>query len=62
MRQRQRRTLAVIAVVTASLGVGACTTAGAYDPTPLYTPSASPPPSPTRDPHARHRHRRAPTS
>ena len=37
-------------MVTASLGVGACTTAGAYDPTPLYTPSASPPPSPTATP------------
>ena len=33
--------------MAASLGAGACTTAGAYDPTPLFTPSAAASPSPS---------------
>ena len=47
MRHRRRRLLAILVVVGASLGVSACTTAGAYDPTPLFTPSAAPSPSPS---------------
>jgi len=47
MSPRQRRTLAILAVVAASLGAGACTTAGNYDPTPLFTPSATASPSPS---------------
>ena len=46
MSQRPRRLLAILVVVGASLGFGACTTAGAYDPTPLFTPSAAASPSP----------------
>ncbi len=45
MSRRRPRTLAVLTVVAASLAVAACTTAGDYDPTPLYTPSPSPSPS-----------------
>ncbi len=41
------RVLAVLVAVAATLVTGACTTAGAYDPTPLYTPSAPPAPSPS---------------
>ncbi|MDF3044961.1 MAG: extracellular solute-binding protein family 3 [Ornithinibacter sp.] len=52
-RHRQRSLLGVLAVA-ATLAAGACTTAGAYDPTPLHTPSspaatsasATPTPSP----------------
>ena len=47
MSHRQRRLLAILTVVGASLAVGACTTAGAYDPTPLFTPSAAASPSPS---------------
>ena len=47
MRHRRRRLLAILVVVGASLGVSACTTAGAYDPTPLFTPSAAPSPAPS---------------
>jgi len=47
MSHPQRRLLAILAVVGASLAVGACTTAGAYDPTPLFTPSAAASPSPS---------------
>ncbi len=50
MRRRQphpTRVLAVLVAVAATLVTGACTTAGAYDPTPLYTPSAPPAPSPS---------------
>jgi polar amino acid transport system substrate-binding protein len=47
MRQRPTRLLAILVVVGATLGVGACTTAGAYDPTPLFTPSAAASPSPS---------------
>ena len=38
-RHRQRSLLGVLAVA-ATLAAGACTTAGAYDPTPLHTPSS----------------------
>ncbi|MFL6165814.1 MAG: glutamate ABC transporter substrate-binding protein [Ornithinibacter sp.] len=46
---RQARVLAVIVAVAATMLAGACTAAGAYDPTPLYTPPppAAPSPSPT---------------
>ena len=47
MRHRRRRLRAILVVVGASLGVSACTTAGAYDPTPLFTPSAAPSPAPS---------------
>jgi polar amino acid transport system substrate-binding protein len=47
MRQRPTRLLAILVVAGASLGVGACTTAGAYDPTPLFTPSATAAPTPS---------------
>ena len=47
MSPRQRRMLAILTVVAASLGAGACTTAGSYDPTPLFTPSAAASPSPS---------------
>ena len=48
MSRRPTRLLAVLVAVAATLVTGACTTAGAYDPTPLYTPApASPAPSPS---------------
>ena len=39
---RRHRTLAVLVALAATLAAGACTTAGAYDPTPLHTPSTPP--------------------
>jgi polar amino acid transport system substrate-binding protein len=47
MSRRPHRTLVVFAAVAATLAAGACTTAGAYDPTPLHTPSAAASPSPS---------------
>ena len=47
MNARRHRTLAVLTALTATLAVGACTTAGAYDPTPLHTPSSAAAPSPS---------------
>ena len=43
----RRRTITVVAVLATTLAAGACTTAGAYDPTPLPKPAASATPSPT---------------
>ena len=45
MSRRQRRALAILTALAASLGVAACTTAGVYDPTPLHTPVSAPSPS-----------------
>ena len=45
MSRRRPRMLAVLTLLVSSLGVAACTTAGDYDPTPLYTPAASASPS-----------------
>ncbi len=47
---RRRRTLAVLAALSVTLATGACTTAGAYDPTPLNTPSPPASPSPSATP------------
>jgi polar amino acid transport system substrate-binding protein len=47
MSRRPLRTLAVVAAAAATLAAGACTTAGAYDPTPLHTPSTPAAPSPS---------------
>ena len=51
MSRRRRRTLAVVAALAATLVAGACTTAGVYDPTPLYTPSTPAAPSPSATTH-----------
>ena len=53
MSRRPGRALAVLTVLVAGLGAGACS-AGVYDPTPLYTPSpsASPSASPSGSPSA----------
>lgn len=53
MSRRPLRAFAGLVAVAATLAVSACTTAGVYDPTPLYTPSptaASPSPSATATP------------
>ena len=60
MSRHPHHVLAVVAAVAVTLAAGACTTAGVYDPTPLYTPSASatssasgsaaPSPTPSRSP------------
>jgi polar amino acid transport system substrate-binding protein len=52
MSRRRSRELAVALAVAATLVTGACTAAGAYDPTPLYTPPtpAAPAPSATTTP------------
>jgi polar amino acid transport system substrate-binding protein len=47
MTARRSRTLAVLTALAATLATGACTTAGAYDPTPLHTPSSPAAPSPS---------------
>jgi polar amino acid transport system substrate-binding protein len=47
MTARRSRTLAVLTALAATLATGACTTAGAYDPTPLHTPSSAAAPSPS---------------
>jgi polar amino acid transport system substrate-binding protein len=48
--RRRSRLLAAVTVLAAGLGVAACTTAGQYDPTPLYTAPATP--SSSRSPYA----------
>ncbi|MEP6854522.1 MAG: transporter substrate-binding domain-containing protein [Pedococcus sp.] len=50
MSRRQRSAFAVLAVLATTLGAGACTTAGVYDPTPLQTPSTPAAPSPSATP------------
>lgn len=50
MSRRTRRPLTVAALLAATLGAGACTSAGTYDATPLPTPSTSVAPSPSTTP------------
>ena len=50
MSRRPQRSLLGVLVVAATLAAGACTTAGAYDPTPLHAPSTPAPPSASATP------------
>jgi polar amino acid transport system substrate-binding protein len=47
MSARPSRAVAVLLALAATLSAGACSAAGAYDPTPLHTPSAPAAPSPS---------------